>query len=236
MSAQSTPQYRDVPDFPGYRVGDDGSVWGRLSLNGIGPMKDDWRRLSPGNCRGYHLYGLQRGGRRYNRTAHRLVLEAFVGPRPPGTECCHGDGNRGNNALANLRWDTRKSNHADALRHGTHPRGEGHGNATMTEADVEAVAVLLAEGFSRTEVALQTGVDLGTVSRIALGKAWSHTRTGVKAYKALKRTEVRSVLQAMKLLASNMDNMPAGAAADIAEALRLLGRAREVCRGWWGRV
>jgi len=51
---------------------------------------------------------------------HTFVLEAFVGPRPPGLEACHRDGDYENNALSNLRWDTRSSNALDRVRHGTH--------------------------------------------------------------------------------------------------------------------
>lgn len=51
---------------------------------------------------------------------HQLVLTAFVGPCPLGMECCHGDGDRANNRLTNLRWDTRSANQQDTLRHGRH--------------------------------------------------------------------------------------------------------------------
>ena len=51
---------------------------------------------------------------------HRLVLEAFVGPCPPGMECCHNNGDRADNRLENLRWDTSSANRHDSIRHGTH--------------------------------------------------------------------------------------------------------------------
>lgn len=52
-------------------------------------------------------------------TVSRLVLEAFVGPAPVGTEGCHNDGNPSNNQLGNLRWGSRSSNTRDAVKHGT---------------------------------------------------------------------------------------------------------------------
>ena len=64
------------------------------------------------------LVDANRGKKRY-ANIHSLVLEAFVGPRPDGLECCHNDGNRLNAELANLRWDTRSANTADAVEHGT---------------------------------------------------------------------------------------------------------------------
>lgn len=65
--------------------------------------------------RGYRLASVR--GR--NVLAHRLVLEAFVGPCPEGMQACHNDGDRMNTRVGNLRWDTPKANSADRWRHGT---------------------------------------------------------------------------------------------------------------------
>lgn len=50
---------------------------------------------------------------------HRLVLAAFVGAPPEGLIGCHNDGNKLNNHVSNLRWDTYSSNMLDAVKHGT---------------------------------------------------------------------------------------------------------------------
>lgn len=50
----------------------------------------------------------------------RLVLTAFVGPCPDGMEACHWDDDPNNNALSNLRWDTRSANVLDQVRNGNH--------------------------------------------------------------------------------------------------------------------
>jgi hypothetical protein len=78
------------------------------------------RRPSPTNC-GYLTITLSRGQEVRHASVHPLVLEAFVGPRPPGMECCHTDGDKTNNALSNLRWDTKKANELDAIRIGKRP-------------------------------------------------------------------------------------------------------------------
>lgn len=67
---------------------------------------------------GYPYVCLSRQGVERRYRVHRLVLEAFIGPRPAGMECCHGDGNQGNCRLSNLRWATQQENLEDALRHG----------------------------------------------------------------------------------------------------------------------
>jgi hypothetical protein len=59
---------------------------------------------------------------------HVLVLEAFVGPRPPGMQCCHNNGIPDDNRLINLRWDTPKNNVHDRRFHGTYQYGEKNPN------------------------------------------------------------------------------------------------------------
>lgn len=76
-----------------------------------------WQRL---NQRDYLWVRLSREGRAYSKVVHRLVLEAFVGPCPPGMEGCHNDGHKQNNRLGNLRWDTPRENQLDTVRAGTH--------------------------------------------------------------------------------------------------------------------
>lgn len=73
-------------------------------------------------CHGYfevRLRAKSRGCPNRAFLVHRLVLEAFVGPRPLGMHCCHNDGDPTNNSVDNLRWDTPSANVLDSIRHGT---------------------------------------------------------------------------------------------------------------------
>mgnify|MGYP001564382964 CR=1 FL=1 len=76
-----------------------------------------------------------RGGR--SMAIYHLVLLVFVGPCPEGMECCHRDDNRTNNALSNLRWDTRSENLHDRWRNGrggkTGAVGENCGSSKLTD-------------------------------------------------------------------------------------------------------
>jgi hypothetical protein len=69
---------------------------------------------------GYRIVTLWRGGAQTSALVHRLVLMAFVGPGPSGTEVLHGDGDPANNGIQNLSWGTRAQNIADQVLHGTH--------------------------------------------------------------------------------------------------------------------
>lgn len=69
---------------------------------------------------GYVPATLWKEGSRTIRLVHRIVLDSFVGPRPPGADGMHSDNNRSNNALSNLTWGSRAENMRDQVRHGTH--------------------------------------------------------------------------------------------------------------------
>ncbi len=123
---QSTVEYRDVQGFPGYLVGNDGSLWSCLikggngrSLGKRGPWKPYAVRRRQYGGRYVVTCFRTESGKTCTRYVHRLVLEAFVGPCPPGMVACHYDGNSANNAVSNLRWDTQAGNIADKKRHGT---------------------------------------------------------------------------------------------------------------------
>lgn len=51
---------------------------------------------------------------------HVLIATAFHGPRPPGQEVRHLDGDALNNCADNLAWGTKSENTLDQVRHGTH--------------------------------------------------------------------------------------------------------------------
>lgn len=59
---------------------------------------------------GYLQVNLWKEGVGKKLYVHRLVLETFVGPCPPGMQCLHKDDNPANNHLSNLSWGTPAAN------------------------------------------------------------------------------------------------------------------------------
>ncbi len=55
-------------------------------------------------------------GKRRTVTVHRLVAAAFLGVRPEGMEVAHGDHDKTNNRLSNLRYATHEENMNDGHR------------------------------------------------------------------------------------------------------------------------
>ena len=180
---QSTTTYRDILGFPGYRVGDDGSVWSLWKRIPIGRgrgtktvLGTEWHRLKTNPPTKRHVaVELCIDGVAHSRLVHRLVLEAFIGPCPDGMEGCHEDGDPTNNALTNLRWDTPKGNKADSFRHGTVAIGERHGKAKLTAEIVRAIRDEFATGtVTQTELAKKYGVSRGTIQFVIARKVWAH--------------------------------------------------------------
>lgn len=69
----------------------------------------------------YYIVSLNREGKLWTPKIHRLVLDAFVGPRPEGMQGCHRDDDKANNALSNVYWGTPRQNADDAKRNGKRP-------------------------------------------------------------------------------------------------------------------
>ena len=158
-------EYRPVPGFPGYRVGNDGSVWSCWAGR-------RWHQLRPRTRKGGWL---QVQLRRTSHYVHRLILAAFVGPCPEGMQCRHLNGVAGDNRLQNLRWGTYAENHCDKKRHGTLPRGIRCYQAVLTEDDVQAIRRRYAsEGVSFAFLARQYGTGTTTIAAIISRRSWRH--------------------------------------------------------------
>jgi hypothetical protein len=176
MTENSVVSYRPVRGFPGYRVGDDGSIWGcRRSGSGFGTF-GQWRKIKPlvASRTGHCSVGLCRNSRVERRSVHRLVLEAFVGACPEGMQCCHNDGDARNNRVENLRWDTHLANQQDKKKHGTNLAGTRNPNAKLDEDRVRRIKSLLKLGWNYREIGEHVGIDKTVVGKIKRGVAWSH--------------------------------------------------------------
>jgi hypothetical protein len=155
-----------VVGHPGYEVSDLGNV---RSLSRAVPCSYLGRptkgRAFPGvNLRPTLANGyLQvRIGGRKRRKIYHLVLEAFVGPRPDGTEAMHLDGDRSNNALTNLRWGTHSENVKQIVFDG------------RRKLSVDQVCAVRAFAGGVMECARALDVPWWTVSNIRRGKQYAH--------------------------------------------------------------
>lgn len=175
----TTEEWRDVGGYEGYyQVSDLGRVRSvdRNIVTTSGITRPLSGRVLSQSDSGMGYLGVTLSKECHLKTirAHRLVLDAFRGRCPDGMESCHNDGNRKNNRLANLRWDTLAANQADRLSHKTSNRGERHGMSKLKNEDVRGILMLLGDGnFKQYEIASLYDVSSSLISIIKHGRAWS---------------------------------------------------------------
>lgn len=160
------PEWRTVPETEDlYAVSDDGQVRGP---KGILTQHLD--------TDGYPMVFLRLPSGRKTRTVHRLVLSAFVGPRPRGLETRHLNGRRTDDRLENLKYGTHAENVADSKRHGTYvpPIGEKHGSAKLTEEVVKRIRAECAAGARQKDQAVRYGVHRSLICLIVGRRIWKH--------------------------------------------------------------
>ena len=173
-------EWRAVPGFPGYEVSSLGRVrsWrdfhgGTSSVPRILTLRADARGKN-GATKAMSAT-LFNGGKAYAVSVHKLVLEAFVSPRPCGHEGSHLDGNPSNNHVSNLMWETHRDNERRKGAHGTKLLGSKHPQAILTEKVVAEIRRLFAEGeMTKTELARSFGTNRRNIYFILSRKTWAH--------------------------------------------------------------
>jgi HNH endonuclease len=169
-------EYKQIGRFAGYRFSNNGNVQTRwvpeLQPGVSGPrrfLRDEWldEPTFPVPS-GYVLTHVYQGKRRLTRKVHNLMLEAFVGPCPPGMECRHLDGVRNHNVLSNLVWGTKSENTIDQVKHGTHHM------IKLAPELVRSIRAEFAVCKNRSMLARKHGLDKSTIWHLIAGNTWKH--------------------------------------------------------------
>jgi HNH endonuclease len=117
-----------------------------------------------------------------SRAAHRLVLEAHHGLAPAGCVASHVNGDRTDNRLTNLVWESPTANERRKREHGTAPLGERQHSAKLSALDVRHIRAAAARGVPQVTLARLYAVRPETVYRIVRQRAWrEEARTGKEA-------------------------------------------------------
>lgn len=109
-------------------------------------------------------------------SVHRLVAEAFLGPRPSEIQVNHRNGIKTDNRLENLEYVTQSENHRHAFRTGLqHPRvGSAHHNHILTEELVAALRADRAQGMGYPALAKKYGIKREHAWAVAKRVLWRH--------------------------------------------------------------
>lgn len=102
----------------------------------------------------------------------RLVAKAFI-PNPENKpEVNHIDGNKRNNHVENLEWNTISENRKHSHRILGKQILENHINAKLTNKQVLEIRKLLSQNLTLREIAAKYSVVISTIHTIKTGKTW----------------------------------------------------------------
>lgn len=176
-----------IVGFPDYEVSSYGRVRRVVASEHGHPPKVLTSCFDP---KGYARIHLMLNGKRHSRIISRLVCQAFHGnPPSPYHQAAHGDGNKKNNRMDNLRWATRRENEADKKAHGTAltgdrhfsrrlpalvPRGQSHAMAVLTEENVREIRRRAQEGETRVALAREFGCSPSLITLVRHRRRWAH--------------------------------------------------------------
>lgn len=163
-------EWRSVPGFEG-----------RYEVSSLGRVRNVKRRrllLPSRSTTGYLAVTLFGGSvRKQSFKVHRLVLMAFSGQQDTRLDVNHLDGNKLNNALANLEWCSRSENmhHAFATGLCVGAKGESNHQSKLTDQIVYQIRI---RHFSHNEspalIARDVGVSRPCVVLALSGETWKH--------------------------------------------------------------
>lgn len=188
-------EWRPIEGFEGlYEVSNIGNVRS-LNYRHTGEAKI----LRPGGNKGYLNINLWKNGKRYIKTVHRLVANAFI-PNPENKpQVNHIDGDKTNNRVNNLEWVTNRENQLHAYNIGLHVTTE-ESRKKLSEARKgeknpkakQVICITTREVFDyMAEGAKKYNVNAGNISDCCRGKrksAGKHPVTGEKLKWQFKET------------------------------------------------
>lgn len=187
-------EYRELPEFPYYRIGSDGSVWS-CNYGNKARATNAWRKMNPTKHVHGHLIAKFRVNKKYvYMYVHRLVAMAFLGPIPEGKEVCHNDGVPSNNIPSNLRYDTRWGNLNDRYRHGTINCGIRQGHSKINDAMVRKIFQRHANGETYKDIGRDFGITTTTVYAIIKRITWRHVPIDPKLQANVRPSRNRKIL------------------------------------------
>lgn len=177
---EQAEEWRAVVGYEGrYEVSDHGRVRSLDRLVRISPSQQSrcghltalaGRTLRPGrSSNGYLTVNIDGE----SRLVQHLVAKAFIGSRPSDALVLHGDGDRTNNRLKNLRYGTYADNHADMVAHGTRVRGSAYGSAKLHEWTASVVRALRGV-WPQSQLAMLFDVSPAAIQAVHDGRTWLH--------------------------------------------------------------
>lgn len=160
---------KQIEDFDGYFITTDGKVFSTRKSKIPKQLS-----TKPDKITGYIFVMFNINGKTYRKTVHRLVAKAFI-PNPDNKpQVNHIDGNKSNNDISNLEWNTREENMQHAYKTGLNAGVESANmySAKLTNETCRELIKLLFDGLSNEEIGEKFNLHSRYVSLIRGKKRW----------------------------------------------------------------
>lgn len=125
------------------------------------------------NGAGYKIVGLQRKDKSNVaiRYIHRLVALTFIENPLNLPQVAHGDHDRSNNNLWNLKWSNQKDNTAEGIEAGRINANRPKKNRKVTPSIICEIALLHSQGKGIHEIAIMLDFPRTTISSVFNGRS-----------------------------------------------------------------
>lgn len=180
-SMERVIKFRLWEEFPKYEVGDNGSIWS-LNYNNTQQRHEIKQHIDK---YGYKYVVLVVDGKRYKRLVHRMVAISFIENPENKPQVNHVDGNKINNIVENLEWNTARENvihsYASNLKRTTEKQklvasirysGTNNPKCKLTKEIVSEIRKLRGEGNTLDELSVRYNISKSQVSSICTFKTW----------------------------------------------------------------
>lgn len=121
---------------------------------------------------GYYRVMLWRENKSCHLSVARLVAEAFIANPENKATVNHRDGNKENNRVDNLEWNTSSENAIHRHRVLGKCIGEKHPNSKLKREDIPVIRALREQGLSNREIGERYGVTFNAIWCVVNGHTW----------------------------------------------------------------
>jgi len=123
---------------------------------------------------GYYVVNLHINNLQHTKTIHRLVANTFI-PNPENKpQVNHINGNKLDNRVENLEWNTQLENIQHAFNNGLMPKGSEWSFSKYADDQIHLVCKLLEYQIPIRLITDLTGVKSSTIFDIRKGISWTH--------------------------------------------------------------
>lgn len=171
--------WKPVKDFEGlYEVSNKGRVKALTKKVGNHLRKnEEWELSIRKDSDGYSIITMFKDQKRADRKVHRLVAIAFLINPENKPQVNHKDGNKDNNCVSNLEWNTAKENvihsYSNNLKFGK--KGQSHPRAVFKNSDILLIRKMRDEdGLTHDKIANFFNVNRVTITHVLNGQSYTN--------------------------------------------------------------